>query len=286
MLAAEAEVEGEGERERGEVGTARARPRWTPHLDGERVVEGIHYGWLMRDHLARYRLASEYCFGKRVADVGTGTGYGASILRRNGAVEVVAVDHARGPLEYARYRYGTDGLRWVRADVSSLPFGAEFDVVVSFETLGQVSDPERLVGECRRILKPGGLFLASTAIRVDGARGKRELGRDDLQRVLAAHFPRVHLLGQRRELSLVIRPLGSLPDRYWQARVQAGRGSHRLFTVMDRINKAPNLLLAWALGMNDTFRGQFGRLDGPLRQSSLLKPHYYVMLAVCQLELG
>jgi hypothetical protein len=53
---------------------------WEPHLGGERVVEGIHYGWLMKDHLARYHFAAQYCRGMRVLDVATGTGYGANIL--------------------------------------------------------------------------------------------------------------------------------------------------------------------------------------------------------------
>src|SRR5207244_3069057 len=72
--------------------------KWTPNLGGERVVEDIHYGWLMKDHLARYHFAAPYCADKRVLDVATGTGYGANILRKQGAAEVVAVDREQAAL--------------------------------------------------------------------------------------------------------------------------------------------------------------------------------------------
>ena len=51
-------------------------------LDGEQMVDGVNYGWLMRDHIARYEYVSRFCRGKRVLDVATGSGYGAAILRQ------------------------------------------------------------------------------------------------------------------------------------------------------------------------------------------------------------
>jgi len=259
---------------------------WQADLGGERVVEGIHYGWLMRDHIARYHFAVEYCRGKRVLDVATGTGYGANILRRHGDAEVVAVDREQGALDYAASRYGTDGLRWLNGDACQLPFTQEFDVVVSFETIEHLKDPERFVRECKRVLKPGGLYIVSTPENVGGPYcspyHELEYSREEFRSLLGRHFSQVDLFGQRRELSLLVRPLGGLPDRYAAERIQHGRGSHRLYTLMDRLNKAPNLLMAWAGGMGETFRAGIHPLDEPVRQSRLLKSHYFAMIGVCR----
>jgi SAM-dependent methyltransferase len=259
---------------------------WTPHLGGERVVEGIHYGWLMRDHLARYEFAVERCREKRVLDVATGTGYGASILRRNGAREVVAVDREQGALDYAAQRYGTDGLSWVNADAYQLPFEREFDVVVSFETIEHLKEPERFVRECKRLIKPGGLFIVSTPENVGGPYcspyHELEFTRAEFRTLLERHFPCVDLLGQRRELSMAVRPLGDLPERYWWSHVESGRVDMRLFTLLDRFNKAPNLFLAWLCGMGERYRRAIRPIDEPVRESVLLKPHYFAMIAICE----
>jgi SAM-dependent methyltransferase len=259
---------------------------WSPGLGGERVVEDVHYGWLMRDHLARYRFASRYCQRKRVLDVATGTGYGAHIVRKQGAADVVAVDREQAALDYAAQRYGTDGLRWVRADAYALPFDAEFDVVVSFETIKHLRDPEQFVRECRRTLKPGGTFLVSTPLNVGGPfvsdYHELEFTRAEFQSLLSRHFSQVHLFGQRRELSLQLKPLGDLPMRYWTSKIQYGHGNHNWFTFIDRINKAPTMILSHLLGLGESFRAQIRPIDEPTRQSSLLNPHYYVMLGVCR----
>jgi SAM-dependent methyltransferase len=52
------------------------------------------------------------------------------------------------------------------ADVNELPFEDNtFDIVFSIYVLEHLADPGRFVGELRRVLKPGGLFLALTPNR-------------------------------------------------------------------------------------------------------------------------
>jgi 2-polyprenyl-3-methyl-5-hydroxy-6-metoxy-1,4-benzoquinol methylase len=260
---------------------------WQPHLGGERVVEGVHYGWLMKDHIARYHFASKYCRGMRVLDVATGTGYGANILRRNGAVEVVAVDREQAALDYAAQRYGTDGLHWMNSDAYSLPFDKEFDVVVSFETIEHLKEPERFIVEFKRAIKPSGMCIISTPENVGGQfvsdYHALEFSREEFRTLLQKHFPKVELLGQRRELSTMIRPLGSLPDWFFEAHAKYGHG-HALFTIMDRINKLPNLALASLLGMGESFRERILPIDAPIKNSPLLKPHYYVLIGICRVD--
>jgi|SRR6187399_1565043 len=261
---------------------------WVPNLDGERVVEGIHYGWLMKDHLARYRFASGYTRRKRVLDVATGTGYGASILRKHGTLEVVGVDCVQDVLDYAESRYGSRGLAWVNSDAYEMPFEREFDAVVSFETIEHLKDPERFVTACKRALRPGGTFIVSTPESVGGPLVSEyhefEYTRTEFRDFLREHFPRVSLFGQRRELSGCVSPLGALPRRYWERQMRAGSNNHTLFTLLDRLNKVPNHLMAWATGVGESYRERIVPIDEPVRQSMFLKQHYFAMIGVCSVD--
>jgi SAM-dependent methyltransferase len=261
---------------------------WRPGLDGERVVDGIHYGWLMKDHVARYEMASAYSVGKRVLDVATGTGYGANILRLRGASEVTAVDLEQAALDYARMRYGEDGLNWVNADACTLPFGREFDVVCSFETIEHLKDPAAFVAQCKRVLKPGGVYILSTPLNTGGdfvsPYHELEFTVDELRGLLARHFPNVTLFGQRRGLSLAFKPLGNLPSWYWKWSDGTRRGSHKLYTLLDRANKAPNHFMAWAMGLGEAERAAIRPLDAPMKRSFLLKPNYFIIIGICRLD--
>lgn len=121
----------------------------------ERLVPEEAVEASLQEHLARYRFARDLVKGQ-VLDVACGTGYGTALL---GAV---GVDVSLEALRYARRHPA----RYVAADAARLPFGkGAFDAVVSFETIEHVADPVRFVGECSRVLKPGGLFLVSTPNR-------------------------------------------------------------------------------------------------------------------------
>src|SRR5207237_1798657 len=51
------------------------------------------------------------------------------------------------------------GVEFRRSSAERLPFGdAELDAVTMFDVLEHVADPERVLAEVRRVLRPGGLF--------------------------------------------------------------------------------------------------------------------------------
>ena len=95
--------------------------------------------------------------GLRVLDLGCR--YGALTRSYLDGNHVVGVDVDRGALREAE-ELGVE-THW--ADVEEpLPFGdASFDVVVAGELLEHLRDPEALVREARRVLKPGGRFVGS-----------------------------------------------------------------------------------------------------------------------------
>jgi SAM-dependent methyltransferase len=95
--------------------------------------------------------------GRDVLDLGCR--YGALTRAYAAGNHVVGVDVDRDALAEAA-KLGIE-TRWADVD-EPLPFGDEsFDVVVAGELLEHVRHPDRLVGEVRRVLRPGGRFVAS-----------------------------------------------------------------------------------------------------------------------------
>ena len=95
--------------------------------------------------------------GRRVLDLGCR--YGALTRAYAEGNEVVGVDVDRDALAEA----AKIGIETLWADVEEpLALGdASFDVVVAGELIEHLRDPERLVAEARRVLRPGGTFAAS-----------------------------------------------------------------------------------------------------------------------------
>jgi SAM-dependent methyltransferase len=95
--------------------------------------------------------------GRRVLDLGCR--YGALTRMYAEGNDVVGVDVDREALAEAA-KLGIE-TRWADVD-EPLPFEDEsFDVVVAGELLEHVRDPDRLVRETTRVLRPGGTLVAS-----------------------------------------------------------------------------------------------------------------------------
>jgi SAM-dependent methyltransferase len=95
--------------------------------------------------------------GRRVLDLGCRDGALTRAYAEGN--EVVGVDADKEALAEAQ-KLGIE-TRWADLD-EPLPFEEEtFDVVVAGELLEHLRDPGRLVAEARRVLRPGGTFVAS-----------------------------------------------------------------------------------------------------------------------------
>ncbi len=101
-----------------------------------------------------------------VLDAGCGTGailLSATRLTLRG--RVVGVDQSQAMLDRCRADANDAGLRvhLARGDVQRLPFAdASFDLVMMNHMLYHVPDIPTALTEARRILRPGGVFLAAT----------------------------------------------------------------------------------------------------------------------------
>jgi len=96
--------------------------------------------------------------GRRVLEVGCGAGVDLARFARGGA-SVVGVDLSSSAIDLARANFEQQSLTgdFRVADGEALPFeDNSFDLVFAHGVVQYTADPQRLVGECRRVLKPGG----------------------------------------------------------------------------------------------------------------------------------
>jgi SAM-dependent methyltransferase len=96
--------------------------------------------------------------GARVLDIGCGIGEILSMLRQTRQCRCAGMDISPAAIRKLL-------LAGIEGKVSALPEvpfpSASFDAVLCTETLEHVSNVNRSLAEIRRVLKPGGLFLAS-----------------------------------------------------------------------------------------------------------------------------
>ena len=93
----------------------------------------------------------------RLLDLGCGTGEVVHIL--SGFGRVIGVDASPRAVEFCRRR-GLSDIR--QATVEELDFGdSTFDLVTAFDILEHLEDDVSAMKEARRVLVPGGVFLAT-----------------------------------------------------------------------------------------------------------------------------
>jgi SAM-dependent methyltransferase len=109
----------------------------------ERIVPGANASPYMVEHVARYVWAMDICRGARVADLGSGEGYG-SLLLSWVSPAVVGVDRSETAVAHARERYA-NGAEYRIGDLTDPATLPGADVAVCFEVLEHVPGGERLL---------------------------------------------------------------------------------------------------------------------------------------------
>lgn len=146
------------------------------------------------DHISRQVLG---CLkeGAFILDIGCGTGlFMERYLSRGGAA--VGIDISRGMIRRARDRCPMS--EFVVGDGQSLPFaGGTFDAVASLLAFSYVREPERMLSEVFRVLKPGGRLALCT------------LGRN----MLTSMVPALYRIGELIEVKGI--GVGDFGERYY-----------------------------------------------------------------------
>jgi SAM-dependent methyltransferase len=184
---------------------------------GERLVPELQHGELVHaEHLVRYLMATELASGRRVLDAACGEGYGTALLAAAGARSATGVDLDELTIAHAEGRHA--GAKFVRADVRQLPFeDGAFDLVVSFETIEHVRDPESVLDEFRRVLADDGLLIVSTPNKhhylVENEFHEREFFHEEFVALLGTRFPILDVLLQHNLVTSAVLPPAVATER-------------------------------------------------------------------------
>ncbi|MCG6207690.1 class I SAM-dependent methyltransferase [Rhodopseudomonas sp. HC1] len=131
-----------------------AYARWAPIYDavcGPVMVKG-----------RRAAAAEARVQGGKILEVGVGTGL--SFDDYDASTEITGIDLSVPMLEKARAKMATGRYPWVKAvrqmDAHHLQFDdASFDCVVAQFVITLVENPEQVLSECHRVVKPGGRII-------------------------------------------------------------------------------------------------------------------------------
>lgn len=131
-----------------------AYARWAPIYDavcGPVMVQG-----------RRAAAAAAHAVGGRILEVGVGTGL--SFDDYDSTTEITGIDLSAPMLAKARAKMASGRYPWVRdvqlMDAHRLAFAdATFDCVVAQFVITLVADPEQVLSECHRVVKPGGRII-------------------------------------------------------------------------------------------------------------------------------
>ena len=145
----------------------------------ERMKDG--YNGKFSDYITKYdELASFHyekisntliqkvdCKGKKVIDVGCGTGILSLIILEKNVAKLTCFDQSELMLEKCRGKaasegYGEDRVSFHEGDAEALPFkDATYDVVFFNMVLGMIPNQQATIKELIRILRPGGTIALS-----------------------------------------------------------------------------------------------------------------------------
>ena len=188
---------------------ATAYDRWAPAYD-------LVFGAVFRRGRSEAIVAAER-IGGRILEVGVGTGL--SFDDYEAATEITGIDFSAPMLEKALARMATGRYPFVKGvfmmDAHRMAFhDATFDCVVAQFVITLVANPEQVLSECHRVVKPGGRVIlvnhfysevgVAAAVERWAARHTRSLGlrpEFPFARLQAwAHANRDSALMERRKL--------------------------------------------------------------------------------------
>ena len=112
-------------------------------------------------HLYHYVASQVEISGKKILEVGSGRGGGASYIARYlNPRSVQAIDIFESAVDLCNKTHLVENLSFQVGDSENIQFNDdEFDVVINVESSHCYGDMEKFLSEVKRILKPGGYFL-------------------------------------------------------------------------------------------------------------------------------
>jgi len=153
---------------------------------------------VIREHLIRYTLALQDVYDKDVLDVACGTGYGMYLMSY-WAKSISGYDIDEGAVGSAKRDFRMKApafieVRDLEKDIGlSSNIARSFGVITCFETLEHLENPEILIMNIKKHLKPKGVFYFSTPnkpLLVDNSDWHKSVFNLDIwNKLLTKYFP-------------------------------------------------------------------------------------------------
>lgn len=153
--------------------------------------------------------------GKRVLEVGCGAAVDLARFAKGGAI-VTGVDLAASAIELAQANFQQQGLQGTFrvANGEALPFDDDtFDLVYAHGVVQYTADPQKLVDECRRVLKPGGEAVFQVYNRISWLNALSKLMKVGLEHDDAPVLLKFSI-GEFRRLVSRFREVRIVPERF------------------------------------------------------------------------
>ena len=153
--------------------------------------------------------------GKAVLEVGCGAAVDLARFAKGGAI-VTGVDITYSAIELAKANFAHQRLHgeFSVANGEQLPLDDNsYDVVYAHGVVQYTADPQRLVDECHRVLKPGGLAIFQVYNRVSWLNALSKLMKVDLEHVDAPVLLKFSI-GEFRRLVARFREVRIVPERF------------------------------------------------------------------------
>jgi 2-polyprenyl-3-methyl-5-hydroxy-6-metoxy-1,4-benzoquinol methylase len=119
-----------------------------------------------RNHQKFYFFVSQFSKGKKVVDVGCGSGHGCEVLKKTGAADVYGCDVSKSSIAFAKSRFGQSAQFNCQTITDMSRYPADFaEVIVSSEVLEHIKEygkEEQAILEMKRITCDGGLLVIAT----------------------------------------------------------------------------------------------------------------------------
>lgn len=152
-------------------------------------------------HLARYKFAEQYIKqGDKVLDAPCGSGYGTKLISLKGA-KTYGVDIHEGAIKHAKEFFLNDSDYFYVGNIEDMktlfPSNEFFDVIISFEGIEHLKNPNLFLSEVKRLLKPRGILIISTPRKPHGSLFHiMEYSLDEFQNMLLSKFIIKEIYGQ------------------------------------------------------------------------------------------
>lgn len=165
--------------------------------------------WLRR--LPQYLYVADLIAGKRVLEVGCGTGAGSKFLADHGAAKVVGIDAAASAVDRARRVYHRANLSFRHENLVDMDLDdGGFDCVFVPDGMTVIKNPP-VLRELRRVLAADG-YLVVSAASADRAAHAEGLSFYEIEDALSATFAPVRMVAQTPFVAMSLVEYGDVEE--------------------------------------------------------------------------